>query len=164
MNEKVAWVAHGPGDDVRIFKTYDEFLSFAQELLPNINIEKTQTLHNNNFIKPVQVIDTAIDEKSFFHKLANGDFGLAKTYWLYGVLVGVLANIISNIITSTPGLVIFMVVYAAYEIPVLMGIWRASDKYQGPSVWAVMAKIAVILGVIMLVIGFLAITGLPNHA
>ena len=95
----------------------------------------------------------------FFSKLANGDFGLAKTYWLYGVLVGVIANVLSNVITSISGLVIFMVVYTAYEIPVVMGVWRASSKYQGPRVWAILAKIAVVLGAIMLVAGLLVIAG-----
>ncbi len=101
---------------------------------------------------------------NFFSKLARGEFGLAKTYWLYGVLVGVIANVLSNVVTSIAGLVIFMVIYTAYEIPVLMGIWRASDKYQGPSAWAVLAKIAVILGAIMLAIGLFAIVGLLNNA
>lgn len=99
----------------------------------------------------------------FFRQLVNGDFGLAKTYWLYGVLVGVFANILSSVITSIDALVIFMIIYTAYEIPVFIGIWSASDKYQGPSVWAVLSKIAVILGVIMLAINYLAIN-LLNHA
>ena len=163
-NENGSWTVYGPGDDVRTFKTHNGFLSFAQELLPNIKIEQSKIDKKASFKNPGQEIHSDIEEKPFFQKLANGDFGLAKTYWIYGVLVGVVANILSNIITSINGLIIFMVLYTAYEIPVLMGIWRASDKYQGPSAWAVLAKIAVVLGAIMLVIGFLAIAGLLNHA
>ena len=29
---------------------------------------------------------------NFLNKLSNGDFGLAKTYWVYGVLVGFIMN------------------------------------------------------------------------
>ena len=105
-----------------------------------------------------------MENKGFFSKLAGGEFGLAKTYWLYGVLVGVVANVSTSFITSIFGLVVTMIVYTAYEIPVLMGIWRASDKYQGPNAWAVLAKIAVILGAIMLAYGLFAIVGLLNYA
>ena len=30
----------------------------------------------------------------FLNKLKNGEFGLAKTYWLYGVIVAIPLNII----------------------------------------------------------------------
>ncbi|ADJ27741.1 hypothetical protein [Nitrosococcus watsonii] len=99
------------------------------------------------------------NEQGFFEKLANGDFGLAKTYWIYGVLVGMVVNLLSNFISSIGGLVIFIIAYTTYEIPVLMGIWKAANKYKGPRFWAVLAKTAVVLGVIMLVAGLLAIIG-----
>ncbi len=103
-------------------------------------------------------------EKGFFGKLANGDFGLAKTYWLYGVLVGFIVNIAMKPITSIGLLVIVMLAYTAYEIPVIMGTWRAANKYQGSKIWAVLAKIAVVLGAIMLVVGLIAIVGLLGQA
>lgn len=96
-------------------------------------------------------------ENGLFSKLINGDLGLAKTYWLYGVLVGLFVNLIAGAITSTSFLIILVIIYTAYEIPVLIGIWRAAGKYQGLKVWAVLAKIAVILGAIMLTISFLAV-------
>ncbi|MDO8846228.1 hypothetical protein [Methylicorpusculum sp.] len=101
----------------------------------------------------------------FFSKLANGDFGLAKTYWLYGVLVSfIITNILVKVITSISALVTFMIIFTAYQIPVNMGIWRASDKYQGPNVWAMLAKIGVVLSCIVVAIGFFAIAGLLKHA
>lgn len=80
------------------------------------------------------------------------------------MLVGVVVNIISHVVTSIGGLVILMLAYTAYEIPVIMGTWRASNKYQGPKIWAVLAKIAVVLGVIMLAVGLLAVIGLLGQA
>ncbi|ABA57433.1 hypothetical protein Noc_0921 [Nitrosococcus oceani ATCC 19707] len=97
------------------------------------------------------------NERGFFEKLANGDFGLAKTYWVYGVLVGMVVNLLSNFIPSIGGFVIFIIAYTAYEIPVLMGTWKAANKYRGRKFWAVLAKTAVVLGVIMLVAGLLSI-------
>jgi hypothetical protein len=94
-----------------------------------------------------------VEPTNFFSKLAKGELGLAKTYWLYGVLVGIVVSIISNVITSIGGLIILMLAHTAYSIPVLMGIWRASSKYQGLKVWAILAKVAVVFGVIMLVVG-----------
>lgn len=103
-------------------------------------------------------------EKGFFGKLANGDFGLAKTYWLYWVVVGIVVNIISNVVTSIGVLVILMLVYTAYAIPVIMGTWRAANKYQGSKIWAILAKIVIVLGTIILAVDFLAVIFLPNQA
>lgn len=102
-------------------------------------------------------------EKGFLWKLANGDFGLAKTYWLYGVLVGFIVNIAIKPITSASLLVIVMLAYTLYEIPVVMGTWRAADKYQGSKIWALLAKVAVVLGAIMLVFTWFVIVGLLSQ-
>jgi len=45
-----------------------------------------------------------------------------------------------------------MLAYTAYEIPVIIGTWRAANKYKGSKIWAVLAKIAVVLGAIMLAV------------
>lgn len=79
-------------------------------------------------------------------------------------MVGVVVNIITNVIASIGGLVILMLAYTAYEIPVIMGVWRAANKYQGSKIWAILAKIAVVLGAIMLAVGLLAIIGLLGQA
>lgn len=107
---------------------------------------------------------STVCEKGFFGKLANGDFGLAKTYWLYGVLVGIVVNIISIVVTSVGGVVILILAYTAYEIPVIMGTWRAANKYEGPKIWVFLAKIAVVLGAIMLAISLLAVISLLGQA
>lgn len=93
---------------------------------------------------------------TFIPALARGDFGLAKTYWLYGVLVSFVVQIIGEFITSTEPLVLVMGIYIIYMLPVLLGIWRAADVYPGPYVWAVLAKIWVVLGWISYPLGLLA--------
>ena len=103
-------------------------------------------------------------EKWFFGKLANGDFGLAKTYWFYGVLVGFIVSVVMKLIASIGLLVIVMLTHAAYGIPLIMGIWRAATKYEGSKIWAVLAKIAVVLGVIMLATNLILIVRLLGQA
>lgn len=92
----------------------------------------------------------------FFGKLARGDYGLAKTYWLCGVLVGLIANFVIGIIFQITDAVFFPVVggliATIYQIPLLTGIWRAANKYSGPKIWAILAKIACIFGALMLMI------------
>lgn len=101
----------------------------------------------------------------FFNKLSRGDYGLAKTYWLYGIGVGFPVSIVFSIIKSPGMIAIALLAYAAYEIPVLIGIWHSSTKYTGPKVWAVLAKVACVLGALMLLLGGLfAIFGLMNSA
>jgi hypothetical protein len=115
--------------------------------------EKTMS-ENENVTNSV-----ATTEKGFFGNLSNGDFGLAKTYWLYGVLVGFVVNIAMTPITSIGLLIIVMLAYTAYEIPVIMGTWRAAKKYEGSKIWAVLAKIAVVLGAISLSLGIVGLLG-----
>jgi hypothetical protein len=108
--------------------------------------------------------DSETLEKGFFGKLSNGDFGLAKTYWLYGVLAGFIVNIAMKPITSIGLLVCVMLAYTAYAIPVIMGTWRAANKYKGSKIWEILAKIAVVLGAISLIIGLISIVGLLGQA
>ena len=91
--------------------------------------------------------------RNFIGKLANGHFGLARTYWLFGVLPAITINLLSNFgITSVAGLFLLTSIYAAYDILVIMGVWRAAKKYEGPKLWANMAKVFMILGAIGLTI------------
>jgi|AP45_3_1055517.scaffolds.fasta_scaffold51892_1 hypothetical protein len=106
-------------------------------------------------------------EKGFFGKLSNGDFGLAKTYWRYGVgvqfVVRIAAIFIIFILSSLPAgtleflLVIVSLAFTAYAIPLGMGIWRAANKYEGSKIWATLAKANVILGVFVLALNLLAL-------
>ncbi|MBA5248681.1 MAG: hypothetical protein FE834_03980 [Gammaproteobacteria bacterium] len=87
-------------------------------------------------------------ERGFFGKLSNGDFGLAKTYWIYNVLVNVVANILVELIVSIELFVFVLVAMIAYSIPALIGLWKSASKYKGSKIWSVLAKIVTILGII----------------
>jgi hypothetical protein len=94
-------------------------------------------------------------ERGFFRKLSNGDFGLAKTYWLYNVLVSVVANILMKLIVSIELSAFMLVAMIAYSIPSLIGLWKSSSKYKGSKIWSVLAKIATVFNVISLIFGTL---------
>jgi hypothetical protein len=100
-----------------------------------------------------------INSKGFFKKLSNGDFGLAKTYWLYGVLVGIVSNILMLGATPTMALllVLVMIVYAAFQ---LTGVWNASNRYTGLKIWAILAKIAVVISILSLLSSILMVVGM----
>ncbi len=91
------------------------------------------------------------EKKGFFKKLANGDYGLVKTFWLYGVLGNIVVNIMIKFIESTPVLLIFFVLSFIYYVFLLRGIWNAANRYTGNTAWAILAKIAVVLGAIMVI-------------
>jgi gas vesicle protein len=95
-------------------------------------------------------------QRGFFGKLVNGDYGLAKTYWLYGGLVGGIAggivSLIPELVQSIGLFFILMLCGTAYHITIAIGTWRAASKYQGSKIWAVLAKISVVIGLIFLTI------------
>jgi hypothetical protein len=103
-----------------------------------------------------------VDYRGFIHKLSDGGYGLAKTYWVYGVLVGVVVNIAVEFIESASIIIALMLAYILYEVPVLLGIWSASNKYTGPSLWVILAKIATVLGWLWLGIGLVVVFRLLN--
>ncbi len=67
--------------------------------------------------------------KGFFSRLSSGEFGLAKTYWLYGVVIGVALNMALKVVTSLGVLAVALVAVTLYQVMVLLGIWRAASRY-----------------------------------
>jgi hypothetical protein len=89
--------------------------------------------------------------------LWRGDLSLAKTFWLFGCCVNLLLNlafgylIVFNpeVILTPPGFVTFWVLFGVqlvYFPFIYVSIWRSANKYQGPQVWAILAKFMVIVG------------------
>ncbi|KIH77251.1 hypothetical protein SAMN05660860_02161 [Geoalkalibacter ferrihydriticus] len=113
-------------------------------------------MQEQNYASP----DPSRPERGFWGRLAQGEFGLAKTYWVYNVVVGIAANLIANEITSLASLTLFMALYVPYQATVLMGIWRAAGTYQGLKIWAMLARAAVVLGSILLAFSVLGLLNL----
>ncbi|MFO8020506.1 MAG: hypothetical protein R6U96_17925 [Promethearchaeia archaeon] len=61
---------------------------------------------------------SGVEQRGFFSKLVNGDFGLAKTYWLYGFVVGLIINVVTRIIPSLGALAAILAVAIPYQVVV----------------------------------------------
>ena len=103
-----------------------------------------------------------ISHRPFFSKLMHGDYGLAKTYWLFGVLG---STVLGAILALAGGLaeefsLALIIVALSYSAVVLIGTWRAASRYLGPKHWAVLAKLATALGWGQLAVAGFALAGL----
>lgn len=88
----------------------------------------------------------------FWKRLISGDFGLAKTYWLYLFFPNLIANALVRTTDNSVILLIEFIVWTAYSVPALIGTWRAARRYSGLGTWAVLACIACVLGWVWLVL------------
>ncbi len=103
------------------------------------------------------------DNRSFVSRLIAGDISLVKTYWVYNVLVGVLLNLVGRVLGETAPPVVnllFGTLAVLYGVVLLVALWRSSDKYAGPSIWAMLAKGVCVLGGIILISIFGLVTAL----
>jgi hypothetical protein len=99
---------------------------------------------------------TEVKKKGFLKKLKDGDFGLAKTFWIYNILIGVVVQFMYAIIESIePSTSMFLMMIAVsiivviYAIICLIGLWKAASKYTGPRVWPVLTKIWIVFAIIV---------------
>ncbi len=90
--------------------------------------------------------------KRYFRALISGDFGLAVTVWKFGVLIPILFAIPASIFLDDDTFGFFLIAMYLYNIPVLIGAWNASNKYQGDKIWTYLSQILVIISAIK--IGF----------
>ena len=81
----------------------------------------------------------------------NGDVSLAKSYWLIGVLLTIGVVLVATFLVIAVGLPYEAMfgIYIPWVIYITVGIWRSADKYKGPKFWAILAKIAMVIGVLL---------------
>ena len=101
----------------------------------------------------------------FFWKLARGEFGLAKTYWLFDILVFVLMTaVFVSVSTYAKAVPLYppawfsvvqaiaaalSVLQTPYTFLAALGVWRAGRSYQGFRLWAILARLHVGLKALM---------------
>jgi len=88
------------------------------------------------------------------NKLSNGEFGLAKTFWLFGYIPMMLLTFISLSITNAGIATILRVLTVVLIVMVLMGISNIAKKYEGKKVWIVLAQISMGINLIITVLSF----------
>ena len=86
--------------------------------------------------------------------LFEGNYGLPKTYWLYGTLAGlVLGLVLGGVIAITQSALVALLsllLLWAYQAFITIAIWNAAKKYPGSKVWAILARVATVIGVLQL--------------
>ena len=87
---------------------------------------------------------------------------MGRTYWVFGVLFYSLLTIpgyfIDIIVSGSPnlepsasfvfGTMAYAIFVLAYTVFVSVAIWRSAGRYEGPAIWAVLARIMVVIGLI----------------
>jgi DNA-binding helix-hairpin-helix protein with protein kinase domain len=117
------------------------------------------TTSNPASITPIANSSISGQSSNFFVKLMRGDFGLARTYWGLGAGVGTIVNILFDFLESNISDALFGLIglaYIAYIVMWFIGVWRASNRYTGPRIWSILAKIIVIIASIVLAGIFIA--------
>ena len=107
----------------------------------------------SNTIAQISSNTSEVTAKGFIKQLIDGDFGLAKTYWLYFVLGSNLLWLLLMFPILSGSLVLIVVAMLAsiaYAIVVLTGIWNSASRYTGSKIWSVLAKIIVGANVVFL--------------
>jgi predicted branched-subunit amino acid permease len=87
--------------------------------------------------------------QNFFIKFWNGDLSLPMSYWLVGIVFGIIVGFTIGLFVGFSDMPEFAidVLLIPWFIFIFVGIWRSSDKYKGAKFWAILAKVAVVLGV-----------------
>jgi len=102
----------------------------------------------------------------FLKKIYKGEIKLVTVYWVYGVLVSTVASILllalldfanrpeNDNAAVAVGVLLILAAFFAYLFILHIGIWRSSEKYKGPIIWNILAKIAVVVSAVSVVSGF----------
>lgn len=89
-----------------------------------------------------------------FGKLFNGNYGLAKTFWIGCFLANILWKFIFMIsfAMQLPRFLILVLVlcFVLYFFAAYIGLWSASNKYKGSKFWVYLSRLVVILGLFIL--------------
>src|SRR5262249_4983499 len=99
--------------------------------------------------EPQATTAPAPDKRGVFAKLLGGELGLPMTYWGLGVGASLLLVLIlgglSVVVVSPWYLRAVPLIGLAWGVLMSIAIWNAASRYQGPKVWAILAKVAVVL-------------------
>ena len=90
---------------------------------------------------------------NILHRLWRGEVPLASAFWSYAVIGGTALNAAATllamaVLTMDAPALLALLAFALpipYNLLVLVAIWRSANAYQGPRLWADLARIAGLL-------------------
>lgn len=93
-----------------------------------------------------------------FGRLWRGEMALADAFWNWAVIGGLAVNLISSaaflflIMAERPvaAAIAGYLVSVPYNIVVVVGVWRAADRYDGERRWADLARVVTAAGMLLL--------------
>lgn len=85
--------------------------------------------------------------KKLVQSLWNGEIQLVRTFWLYYFVAVFVINLLGHIIAPLAGL--FALLAIAWGGFMIMPVIRAADRYEGEKLWAMAAKVAVVLSFVL---------------
>ena len=88
--------------------------------------------------------------ENFFVRFWNGDLSLPMSYWGVGVGIGIIFGFLVGAFTIAVGMSedAMWGFFIPFQIYTVVGIWRSANKYRGTKFWAILAKIAVVFGIV----------------
>jgi hypothetical protein len=113
-----------------------------------------------------QRVDEGTRERrgSYFARQWRGDLSLPKSFWLNGILIFGLGYNFLMALTNLPlffsesaswtignqlniVLVDLAILVIAY-VWAVVGLWRSAKRYQGPIIWSILARVAILFGIL----------------
>jgi len=93
----------------------------------------------------------------------RGEYSLPRSYWVNGVVIfhiGInmaLLIVLGVALTAFKGKTALVLIVGLGEVALLcaayvwalVGIWRAARRYQGSRIWSILARLAIIFGVLV---------------
>lgn len=129
-------------------------------------VSEMQSLENNtqNFIdtiiqEPKESAETALP---LWKRIINGEWGLAKTFWIFGVVIFLLFVLMWQASQEYSGeITLFYFLYALYSFFAAIAVGRAAYKYKGLILWKVLVLIYAFVILLFQPLGFIMdLTGL----
>ena len=130
-----------------------------------------EAINHATIIKSPIKIDSPKEQKKFFPKLIAGEYGLAKTFWVFGIIpdfimlpmIWVIENLLKHNHDIPPFLFLAPVAYLIYRSFVFIGTWRAATLYSGPTLWKYLSRAHVILGALNALGAVVVISKAPQY-
>lgn len=132
----------------------DTSLQVMRDLIDSILVERENAQRDKKYSS----------KKNIFLKAFCGELPLWATFWIFGVFFLLSMIWVTNFIFIDPsqgfwldfiiryGITSFKIVLLAiscfilfYRIAIIIGIWKSSNKYTGPKLWAILAKAFMLL-------------------
>jgi hypothetical protein len=98
--------------------------------------------------------------KNWVIRLWNGDLGLARSFWEFGVAYGTLIHLaftglaFGAYVLEMPIwlAVLLFILPLPYAILIVVAVWRSAARYQGPERWAQAARIGILAWAVLVTV------------